>query len=179
MNLQSLNFNADNLIFYFIDPPFAGTLFVLKILFIAIFLYFLLSIINYMFFKTHYFKWLYGETMIEILSKRPYGIKKLDLAWQKIEKKTKSEIQSDYKLALIEADSLLDNILKSIGYQGKNLDERLNQINPSNLLTLEEIKKVHKIRNDIIRDPNYQLSSEKAQEILSVYRKTLEELEMF
>lgn len=179
MSLQSFSSNTDNLIYYFIDPPFESTLFVLKILFIAIFFYFLLSIINYMFFKTHYFKWLYGETMIEILTKKPYGIRKLDLTWKKIEEKMKSGVQSDYKLALIEADGLLDQILKSIGYEGDNLDERLTKINPTNLSTLEEIKNVHKIRNDIIRDPNYQLTPEKAEEILSVYRKTFEELEFF
>lgn len=132
-----------------------------------------------MFFKTHYFKWLYGETLIEILTKKPYGIRKLDLTWNKIEEKMKSGVQSDYKLALIEADGLLDQILKSIGYEGENLDERLSKINPTNLSTLEEIKNVHKIRNDIIRDPNYQLTPEKAGEILSAYRKTFEELEMF
>lgn len=168
-----------DIIYFLTYPPFPKTLLVLKILFISLFIYFLLSIINYLFFKTHYFQWLYGESIIEGLTKKPYGVKKVDLIWNRIEEKIKPGTESDYKLALIEADSLLDQLLKSIGYKGETLDDRLRQITPVNLSTLEELKTVHKVRNDIIRDPNYQLSVEKAKEFLSIYKKTFEELEIF
>jgi len=177
MNAQFLDLN--NIISYFVYPPFPKTLLVLKILFISIFLYFLFTIINYLFFKTHYFQWLYGESLVEAFAKRTYGIKKVDIIWSKIKERGRPDLESDYKLAVIEADSLLDQTLASIGYKGENLEERLNQITLTHLSTLEEIKMAHKVRNDIVRDPNYRLNVEKAKETLSVYKKTFEELEVF
>jgi len=177
MNPQLLDFN--NIISYLTYPPFPKTLLVLKVLFISIFLYFLFTIINYLLFKTHYFQWLYGESLVEAFAKRTYGIKKLDVIWSKLKERGGPDLESDYKLAVIEADSLLDRTLASIGYKGESLEERLNQITLAHLSTLEEIKTAHKVRNDIVRDPDYRLNVEKAKEILSIYKKTFEELEVF
>lgn len=151
----------------------------MKILFISIFIYFLANIINYLFFKTHYFQWLYGESLVEAFAKRTYGVKRLDVIWSKLKERGGPDLESDYKLAVIEADSLLDQTLASIGYKGENLEERLNQITPAHLSTLEEIRMAHKVRNDIVRDPDYRLNIERAREILSIYKKSFEELEVF
>jgi len=70
MNLPSFDFN--DIISFIVSPSFSGTSLVLKILFIVISFYFIISII-YFLSKTHYFQWLYGESLEDAFIKRPYG----------------------------------------------------------------------------------------------------------
>lgn len=172
------SFDISNITSFVISPPFPRTLLVLKILFISAFLYFLGSII-YSLVKSHYIQWLYGEMVSGFFTRRPYGIQKIDRSWAIITEKLKSGFESDYKLAVIEADGVLDEILERIGYKGENLEERLKQLSLVHLPNLDDVWKAHKIRNDIVRDPDYQLSFNEAKKVLAIYKKTLEDLETF
>lgn len=176
MNLPSFDFN--DIISFIISPSFSGTLLVLKVLFIVISFYFIISII-YFLSKTRYFQWLYGESLVDAFTKRPYGVKKMDKIWDMIMEKLKSDSESDYKLAVIEADGVLDEVFKKVGYKGKDLEARLKQLSPVHYPNLDKMKEAHQIRNDIVRDPDYQLGLSEAKKALAVYRKILEELEVF
>lgn len=176
MNLPSFDFN--DIISLIVSPSFSGILLVFKVLFIVISFYFIMSTI-YFLSKTHYFQWLYGESLMDSFTKRPYGVKKMDKIWDVIMKKLKSSLESDYKLAVIEADSVLDEVLKKVGYKGENLEARLKQLSPVHYPGLDKMREIHRIRNDIVRDPDYQLGLGEAKKALAAYRKVLEELEVF
>lgn len=176
MNLPSFDFN--DIISLTVSPSFSGTLLVLKVLFIVISFYFIISTI-YCLSKSHYFQWLYGESLMDSFTKRPYGVKKMDKVWDVIMEKLKSGLKSDYKLAVIEADGVLDEVLKKVGYKGENLEAKLKQLSPVHYPDLDKMQEVHRIRNDIVRDPDYQLGLGEAKRALAVYKKILEELEVF
>lgn len=163
---------------FIISPPPSGILLAFKILFIGILLFFLASII-YLLARTRFLEWLIWEDLREILGKKYYGVKRLEKVWAEIVKRLRSGLESDYKLAVIESDGILDDVLKRIGYKGENLGERLGQLTPNHLPNLDEIRKVHKIRNDIVRDPDYRLTIDEAKKVLAVYKKTLEDLGAF
>ena len=116
---------------------------------------------------------------MDSFTKRPYGVKKMDKVWDVIMEKLKSGLESDYKLAVIEADGVLDEVLKKVGYKGENLEARLKQLSPVHYPDLDKMQEVHRIRNDIVRDPDYQLGLGEAKRALAVYKKILEELEVF
>lgn len=170
--------DPNNIFSFIISPSFSGTWFVLKILFIAISFYFIVSIF-YFLSKTHYLQWRYGESLVDSLTGRPYGVKKMDKTWDNITRRLKSDLESDYKLAIIEADSILDSVLKMVGYKGENLEARLKQLGPVHYPNLAKMQEVHRIRNDIVRAPDYHLSVNEARKILATYRKILEDLEVF
>jgi len=87
-------------------------------------------------------------------------------------------LESEAKLALIEADALLDETLKRLGYPGESLGERLEKLTVDILPNLEEIQKIHKIRNNIIHDPTYKLNLEEAKKALVIYEKALINLDV-
>ena len=55
-----------------------------------------------------------------------------------IEKHIASDNPNDWKLAIIEADIVLDEALKKLGYNGVSLGERLKGISPGQLTCLDD-----------------------------------------
>jgi len=172
------NFHPQNILSFLADPPFETSLFIIKVVFISVSLSFLVGII-YFSRNTQWLQWAFGEPRKEFLTQRPYGTERIDSVWKEIVKRLDAGLESEYKLALIEADGLLDEVLERMGYRGKDLEERLDKIAVSQIPNVEEIKKVHKVRGDIVRDPDYRLSLEEAKRLMEVYKRTLDNLEAF
>lgn len=109
---------------------------------------------------------------IPVISKKKMGKK-----WNAIQKRLETGDMSQYKVAIIEADSLIDNILKGVGYKGENMSERLEQIMPDHLNDIEKLKWAHEIRNQIIHDEKFEIDKKTAEEVLKTYKEILEHLE--
>lgn len=98
--------------------------------------------------------------------------------WEEITTKSKSHIESDWKISVVEADKFMDDLIKQIGFKGKDMGERLKQINPSQISNINEIWQAHKIRNNLVHDPNFKITFNDAEFVVKTYEKTLKELEL-
>lgn len=141
-----------------------------------LFSFFFFIIIIILFFRTNWKKYAFLEDAVHFFTFRPYGIKKFTKSWQKIAKKLKSGDESEYKLAIIEADEILNNILEKVGYSGETLEEKIDKVSLVVISNKEEILGAHKIRNSIVFNPNYRVEFEEAERILEIYRKALSDL---
>ncbi len=84
---------------------------------------------------------------------------------------------NDWKLAIIEADVILDDALKQFGYAGSSLGERLKSISTSQLSTLPEAWEAHKIRNRIAHEgADFVLTKRIADDTINRYRRVFNEL---
>lgn len=84
---------------------------------------------------------------------------------------------NDWKLAIIEADVILDEALKQIGYSGGSLGERLKSISTTQLSTLNEAWEAHKVRNRIAHEgADFVLTKRIAEETINRYRRVFNEL---
>ncbi len=165
-----------NNIFLLITSP--TFLFYLRIVFIVIAALFLLGII-FLLLKNSWLKRRFFEDWTEFFIYRPFGVKKTFKQWAKVLKRLETGKEADYKLAVIEADSLLYDILKKMEYKGETMAKILEQVNATILPNIQQIWEVHKIRNNIVHDPDYELSLEQARKILGIYEKSFRTLEMF
>jgi hypothetical protein len=95
--------------------------------------------------------------------------------WEKLLKYLESENPSEWKLAIIEADNLLDEMVAKMGYGGENLGERLKVIEPSDFLTLQDAWEAHKVRNRIAHESSYQLTKREAKKVIGLYEKVFRE----
>ena len=87
-----------------------------------------------------------------------------------------SERPNDWKLAIIEADIILDDILKQQGYAGNSLGERLKSISSNQLSTLNDAWEAHKVRNRIAHDgADFVLTQRVAQETIAQYQRVFAE----
>lgn len=166
----------ENIISYLISPSFSGWLLIFKILFI-VFGLILIGFIIFVLVKTTWLRRLILWDLQEFLTYRPYGVLRIAKQWAKTLARLETGMESEYKLAVIEADSLLYEILNKMGFSGETLGEKLDKLTTVSLPNLEDIREAHKIRNNIVHDPDYRLSLEEARKILAIYEKALSDLQ--
>lgn len=99
--------------------------------------------------------------------------------WEKITARLESGNSSQYKVAVLEADHLADELLAGSGYTGKNMGERLSSIHQGQLESLENLKEAHALRNRIVNEPEFSVSREEAEKLLEAYQRFFVELELF
>ena len=88
-----------------------------------------------------------------------------------------SDEPNDWKLAIIEADIILDGLLKERGYAGGSLGERLRSITPSQLASIDDAWEAHKVRNRIAHDgTDFGLTKRIAEETINRYSRVFTEL---
>jgi len=151
-------------------------LFFLKILCLIIPLFFLFGIL-YLLLKSDWLKRLFLRDLVEFFSFKSYEMRKVSRAWEKIIKRLKRVNESESKLAIIEADDLLNKILERMGYSGETLGEKLKRLSDVILPNLDEVLEAHKIRSNIVHDPTYRLSLDEGRKVLKIYEKALLNLE--
>lgn len=165
-----------NLISYLSSAKFQNSLLSFKIAILVLSLFSLFLII-YFLFKTNYLKLLILQDLFEFLTYRPYGLRRIEKEWIKIIERLETGSEAEYKLAVIEADSMLDDILKKMGYGGENLKDRLKYLTQATIPNLDSLLEAHKIRNNIIHDPDYRFSLEDGKKILAIYEKTFQDIQ--
>lgn len=83
---------------------------------------------------------------------------------------------NDWKLAIIEADIILDGLLKERGYVGTTIGERLRSISPHQLASLNDAWEAHKTRNMIAHEgPDFVLTKRMAEETVMRYMRVFAE----
>ena len=103
---------------------------------------------------------------------------KVKKALKKIDKEVASSSSSSHKLAVIEADKLLDNMLDSAGYPGKTMGERLKAVNKGQISNLDDVWRAHKVRNKIVHDTDYSITQDEAKWCVETIKDALRSLDM-
>lgn len=84
---------------------------------------------------------------------------------------------SQFGQAVVAADRLLDHALKSKGYHGDTMGERLkmaaNDLSPA---VYDAAWQAHKLRNQLVHDVNGEVMSWQAKEAIGQYEQVLREL---
>ena len=97
--------------------------------------------------------------------------------WEEITRHFESVKEAEWKFAIIEADKLVDDLLKQGGYPGDTMGERLMNIEQGQLLSLQGLWEAHKIRNKLAHDTNYFLRYAEARQAIKLYEEALKELQ--
>lgn len=81
-----------------------------------------------------------------------------------------SSSEGDWKLAVLEADTMLDDLLDQIGFKGDNLGEKLKNADQESFKNLSIAWEVHTIRNRIAHEgANFPLSVREAKRVIALY----------
>ncbi len=158
-----------------IPSPYFGIMIGFKIFFILI-SFILLGIIVYILISSNWLKFRATEDLNEFIKFEPYGSDKYIKEWKKIMKRFDSGIEAEYKLAIIETDSMLGEILQRMGYDEPTIEKNLNKITAVEIPNIDDLKEARRVRNGVVHDPDYQLSKEKSKEVMDIYQESFRSL---
>lgn len=97
--------------------------------------------------------------------------------WQVVQEHVYSDVPAQWRIAILEADTMLDDALKRAGGKGDTLGERLKSLEASGFQTLQEAWDAHKVRNMIAHQGvNFQLTQRETRRVIDLYEKVLKEL---
>ena len=83
-----------------------------------------------------------------------------------------SQHSSDWKLAIIEADAMLEDLMDQLGFLGENLGDKLKSANQKTFPQLTKAWEVHTIRNKIAHEGlAFELSHYEAKRVVAVYEE--------
>lgn len=106
----------------------------------------------------------------------PAGI--LRNRWNALLKHLDSTHEAQWKIAVIEADKLVDDALAKAGYSGDTFGDRLSNIQPGTLLSLDGIWWAHKVRNRLAHEVDYFLRYTEARQAIGYFEAALSELQL-
>ncbi len=99
--------------------------------------------------------------------------------WQKIVKLSESENTSDWRLAIIEADIMLDELLEKLKLPGDTMGEKLKVVEKSDFTTIESAWEAHKARNMIAHEgSDFLISQREVRRIISLYEAVFKEFRL-
>jgi uncharacterized protein YutE (UPF0331/DUF86 family) len=117
----------------------------------------------------------YGTGLVPSVSKST-----MHKQWSAIEDRLKSGNISEYKVAILEADNIVEGILKDIGYNsGADMAQKIEQLGmmqPEDAAMLDE---AHKIRNRIVFEQDFHPDLDQTRKILENYKNYLKKFDYF
>lgn len=96
--------------------------------------------------------------------------------WTAVQEKFAVGSPEAMRLALIEADALADDVLKRLGLEGEHMSDRIGQLEPDEVRTLDRLWRAHRLRNDLVHTPVFTLSANDAERAMGDYEAFLKEV---
>lgn len=81
----------------------------------------------------------------------------------------------DYKLAILDIDRILNKELEKRGVPGRNLYEKIENINQKIIKNIEELKEAREAVNKMLREEK-EVEKEEAEKIIAIYKRALTDL---
>ncbi|MBI2448129.1 hypothetical protein HYV44_01015 [Candidatus Microgenomates bacterium] len=98
--------------------------------------------------------------------------------WAEIETLMKVGRPSAFKTAVLDADKLLDHVLKSLNYRGQTMGERMKMIPRDDFDRdfFNDMWQAHKLRNEMVHNMDYNVMDFEARTAIKKFEKTLQDL---
>lgn len=117
-----------------------------------------------------------SETSNKVHTKISVTPRAPDKRWLNIETRLASHNESDWRLAIIECDIILEEMLTRMGYHGEGIGDKLKTVERSDFETIDQAWEAHKVRNRIAHDgPAYHLTHDEAKRVVGLFKKVFEE----
>ena len=152
-----------------------GVFIVLSAIFLVLTLYALRQILKYrpkLYYNPH--NW---HRYLKKKKKKPQiATPVIAAAWDKVQAKLKDPSPDSLRLAVIEADGVVDEALKRMGLEGETFADRLGRVKSDQYPSLDKVWDAHRLRNNLVHTPDFEVTAAKAEESIAAYEAFLKEL---
>lgn len=92
--------------------------------------------------------------------------------WEKVLSYLFSENENDWKLSIIEADTMLFDLLTQLKFKGETLGDKLKEVDRDSFHSLSSAWEVHNIRNRIAHEgSSFNISLREAKRVIALYEQ--------
>ncbi len=96
--------------------------------------------------------------------------------WAKVLEHVNSNNASDWRLAILEADIMLGDVLDKMGYHGVTIGDKLKGIERGSFDSLNDAWEAHKVRNAIAHEgSNITISKSEAERVIRLFERVFKE----
>ncbi len=82
------------------------------------------------------------------------------------------------KVAIIDADKLADDSLKQLGIIGETMADRIEEITSDEVASIDRLLSAHRVRNDLVHNPGFEISKHKAKNLLEDYEAFFKDIDL-
>ncbi|MFA6375988.1 MAG: hypothetical protein WCX69_01135 [Candidatus Paceibacterota bacterium] len=160
-----------------IFPPETGAFLAAKIFFILFDLG-VIAFIIYVWVTTIYLRRLWIIDLVEFFTYRSFTSRAIDNDWIKIKKRLLTQRGVEFKLAVVDADLLVNDVLTRAGYEGKTLADKL-QKRPDIFSDPEAMIEADWAYQNIVNDSKFSLDYPQAKKIILTFEQCLKDVAAF
>lgn len=103
-------------------------------------------------------------------------ISRAQLKWDRILDEIQSEDERQWRIAILEADIMLNDLLDVLGYKGETMAEKMKQADVSEFNTIDFAWEAHKIRNRVAHEGiDHPLTASEARRVIHMYERVFRE----
>ena len=103
-------------------------------------------------------------------------VPKTQLRWNRIREQIASEDEQQWRLAILEADIMLNELLDILGYKGETMADKLKSVERGDFKSIDLAWEAHRVRNAIAHQGTMQeLTSREARRVIGMYEQVFKE----
>lgn len=103
-------------------------------------------------------------------------IPRIQLRWNRITEQANSDNEQNWRLAILEADIMLNELLDLKGYRGDTMADKMKQIQRADFNTVDDAWEAHKVRNQIAHQGSaHQLNDRETRRVIGLYERVFKE----
>jgi hypothetical protein len=103
-------------------------------------------------------------------------IPKTQLRWARVMEQASDSRPEGWRLAVLEADIMLNELLDIQGYRGEKMADKMKQVDRAQFNSIDAAWEAHKIRNRIAHEGvSHELSSREARRVIGLYERVFRE----
>jgi hypothetical protein len=99
--------------------------------------------------------------------------------WERVVSHSESLNENDWRLAILEADIMLGDLLEKLSLPGETMGDKLKAAKKENFTTIDNAWEAHKIRNQIAHSGlTFLLNQHEVRRVIALYKNVFEEFKL-
>ncbi len=111
-----------------------------------------------------------------VVEKEEESYQRLQKRWKNVLSLSTSETKSDWRVAILEADILLDDALSLFEVEGETLGERLKKVERIDLPSIDRAWRAHKFRNKLAHSRDFLFDQDEVLQHISDYQTVFRDI---
>lgn len=101
---------------------------------------------------------------------------KTQLRWNHVLEQVGSDSEQNWRLAILEADIMLNELLDTQGYKGETMGDKMRQVDRSSFNTIDIAWEAHRVRNRIAHEGmSHFMNAREVRRVIGLYERVFRE----